>query len=493
MAKGFGKPTPNPSSQKRIDQTQIDQTQIEIQRLMTLGLQAQQSGDLDQAETHYQRILKLEADQGDALHLLGVVAHQRGNAQLAIHLIEKALKAWPEIAVFHNSLGTVYAALDQRDQAIHHYQKAITREPDFAEAHNNLGTVLRDQGNLAAAMIHFQQAIVNQPDFAEAYNNLGITLADQGDFERAKPLFQKAIDLNSGFAEAYHNLGHTFQALQQLDQAVTAFHQAIAVQPDHLQARYNLGKVLWELQRVDEAIAVFQQTLQIDPEHTFARYMLAIMGVLPVPDRMPIDWVTSLFDGYAPRFDRHLVEKLAYHIPEQLFHTLVQQIGEGSRFNSVLDLGCGTGLCGVQFRPITNYLVGVDLSAKMLDQAYQRGVYDQLIQEDLLVPLQSGTQAFDLVIAADVFIYLGDLSPIFAACTQALQPGGYFGFSIEAGTGESYALGSLTGRFAHSTDYIRQLAIANDLSEISSEPVMIRTERSQPVHGYLWILRRLVT
>jgi predicted TPR repeat methyltransferase len=157
----------------------------------------------------------------------------------------------------------------------------------------------------------------------------------------------------------------------------------------------------------------------------------------------------------------------------------------------VLDLGCGTGLCGPVLRPMARTLAGVDLSAAMVEKARARGVYDRLDVGDLVAFMRASGRCYDLLVAADVFIYLGDLSPAFEAAAGCLRPGGggMLAFSAEAGTGERYAMGPKTRRFTHAEPYLRRLAAMYGFEEQSFEPITVRIEAGRPVAGYLVVLR----
>ncbi len=157
----------------------------------------------------------------------------------------------------------------------------------------------------------------------------------------------------------------------------------------------------------------------------------------------------------------------------------------------VIDLGCGTGLCGPLFRDLAATLTGVDLSSKMIDKARDRLVYDNLIVGDVMPALQSGDARYDLAIATDVFIYIGNLAPVFEACAMALNTNGLFAFSIEgAEEGTSYTLRT-SGRYAHSVGYIQSLAQVSGFKETAVEQVVVRKEQGVSLSGYIFVLTRL--
>ena len=198
-----------------------------------------------------------------------------------------------------------------------------------------------------------------------------------------------------------------------------------------------------------------------------------------------------MFDGYAKRFDRHLLGELQYRTPDLMMQTIEQHL-PGKKFHQVVDLGCGTGLMGVEIRSRAFRLVGVDLSPKMLQTALARGnVYDCVVEAEV-VDFLRGEQRFDLMLAADVLVYIGDLTAWFDAARNASMPSGSLVFSTEdAGEEPSvdWVLRS-TGRYAHSADYVRRCGEAAGWRLLGFDHVTLRMESSQPVVGNIFLMER---
>jgi predicted TPR repeat methyltransferase len=161
------------------------------------------------------------------------------------------------------------------------------------------------------------------------------------------------------------------------------------------------------------------------------------------------------------------------------------------RYQHGLDLGCGTGLSGLAFRALAARLTGVDLSAKMLEKARSKNVYDTLRQDDIVAFLKGTEDTFDLFIATDVFIYLGDLVPVFTGVRERAAKPAYLAFSIErADEGRDYELRT-TGRYAQSVGYIRRLAAELGFMVVTNEERNIRREQGQWIEGNIFILKLL--
>jgi predicted TPR repeat methyltransferase len=190
--------------------------------------------------------------------------------------------------------------------------------------------------------------------------------------------------------------------------------------------------------------------------------------------------VERLFDQYAPRFDASLVERLHYSAPRAIRRTLEQRFPK-RRYATCLDIGCGTGLMGAEIRDLVDRLAGVDLSQGMINQARRKNIYDALSQADAVLALR-GTASYDLILAADVLVYLGDLRPIIAAAYDALTPDGVFVFTVQIIKGADFSLGP-DQRFSHSENYI--MSAMTMFQAVHVTPGTFRRERNEPVPGLL--------
>ena len=275
--------------------------------------------------------------------------------------------------------------------------------------------------------------------------------AEAGDHAAAADLFAQATELAPGFASAWFALGESRVRLGERGAAVAAFRRALAADPaDRHGAALHLAR-------------------------------LGAGGGAMSPA-----YVRALFDQYAPRFDAALAA-LSYSAPA-LLHQAV--IAEQKRFGAMLDLGCGTGLAGAAFRPHVDWLVGVDLSAKMVEAARAKGLYDKLAIADIGEFLsEQGAAAFHLVVAADVFVYLADLAPVCAAIARVLAPGGLLAFTVETHAGEDVILGE-TLRYAHGAAHVRAAVAGAGFGSCQMTQASTRTENGVPVSGLLIVARR---
>lgn len=270
--------------------------------------------------------------------------------------------------------------------------------------------------------------------------------------------------------------------------------QALELAPDWAAGWFRLADYEEKSGRIEAAVDALRNTLRLNPEDIFgASLKLALLGATETPEQPPSVYVERLFDDYAERFDHALVEKLGYSVPEKLA-AVIGRVNGGGRFRHVTDLGCGTGLFGERIRDRADFLEGFDLSANMLAKAEAKGVYDRLAQADLsLAPEDSGVFGAleqgraDLVSAADVLMYLGNLEGVFFIADRLLASGGLFAFSVEDACGADGFVLRPSLRYAHPEAYIASLCKESGLSMIATERTIIRRDAGEPVDGILFL------
>lgn len=351
----------------------------------------------------------------------------------------------------------------------------------------NLAVALLQLDRPAEALPCLDQVLAQAPHDADALGHRGLALNRLHRSADAAAAFERLVQLAPQRPEAWFHLAQTRQMLDQPEAALDAYDRCLALRPLHAASWSQRGTALRDLGRRDDAAASFERALALgdDDDGLTAYYLAAVRGGA-APARAPQGYVKRLFDDYAADFDQHLLDDLGYCAPEVLQRLV---IGEGrGRFDSVLDLGCGTGLCGPLFHPLAGRLAGVDLSAAMLAVARGRGVYDELLQADIVDHLAGTARQHDLVLAADVFIYLGDLAPVFAGVQRVLRPGGLFAFSVEpAPAGLPFALQDSL-RYAHGDAALRALAASAGLQLRQVQDGALRVDEVHDVRGRYYLL-----
>jgi predicted TPR repeat methyltransferase len=303
--------------------------------------------------------------------------------------------------------------------------------------------------------------------------------------DEAEASLRQAIALKPDYAEAHRNLGVTLKGLGRLEESEASLRQTIALKPDYAEAHYNLGNTLKELGRLDEVEASYTQAIALKPDYAEAKHMLAALSG-ETTATAPRDYVEGLFDNYAAKFENSLVDSLEYKIPR----VIAEMIIKDSKFDllgSIMDLGCGTGLFGMEIKQFCEHLEGIDLSEKMLDKAKGKDVYNKLIKQDIVTYLSNESLNFDYFISTDVFIYIGDLYDVFRLIKSRNKTGGKLAFSTEDYDGDGFFL-EQSGRYSHSKKYIESLCKTFGYELRHFETQALRKEKNQYISGGLYLL-----
>ncbi len=344
----------------------------------------------------------------------------------------------------------------------------------------NLGITLFRLSQWEAAIPVLREAITIDPSLAEAWVCLGLANEAQRDWQAAADALEKALALSPQQVPLWLTLGQVHLRLGNVNDALQAFDRALQEDPNWAPAWSDRGSLMRELQRFDEAARCFEKALALGGDPELNGYYLAATRDGNAPPAPPRRYVEELFDDYAADYQSHVVQTLGYRGFEALLKPLLDS---GKRYRHVLDLGCGTGLCGPLIAPRADVVDGVDVSSAMLEEARKLGVYRELIHAEIGAFLESTAMRPDLMLAADVFIYVGEMASIFRSARRILEPGGCLAFTVELPQPghELQLLPSL--RYAHSEAYVRRLANAARFTAVRIAEAPIRHDQATPIMG----------
>ncbi len=453
-----------------------------------LGVALEELERLDEAGAAYGEALRLDWKYAAARQSLGELLRRRGRLAQARDCFETALLMDPALNNVRIALARTLVDMGQVDAAVSCYREAIVRSPETAALHIELGTALWKTGDSRGALQAFERAVVVAPGSAEAHYNLGSAMLELGRFDAAFASAGEAQRLRPGFADALLLNAAGLAANGALDAGVALLERSVGTEGYLLLAIRLMNSRLF-----DPARRCLVKALQEAPADTMARHLLAALSG-ENPDHPAAGYVRQLFDASAASFDQNLVSKLGYEIPREMVQELGATGNPAQAPWDVLDLGCGTGLVGAEIVSHSRRLVGIDLAPNMIERARARNVYTELRCADLLDALAEEQGHYDVVTAADVFIYVGKLDEVMPAVRRVLHPGGLFAFSAEAAEAsdgrapQGYRLGVM-GRYAHSAAYLRRLAEQNRFRVELLRETRIRFEHRQPVRGWLTIWR----
>lgn len=454
------------------------------------GIGLHRAGRTKRAADVYRALLAAIPEHADALHLLGVTQRQLGQLDDAVKFICRAIDLSPDVALFHSNLAEAYRAGNRGAEAEAAARRAVALDTRLPEAYLNLGAALHLQQRYSAAIEAYRQALALRPDYVDAQLGIGDALMVDRNYEAALILYRALLERQPDNRGILSRIGMTLRRAKRSDEAIRHYQDCVARHPDNAEYHNNLAHLYMQAGRKNEAATGLRRVLELTPDDIAARHLLdALEG--KTTERAPADYVRELFDQYADTFESHLVQKLAYRTPQLLGDVLAEHIGR-ARNLSILDLGCGTGLMGEVLRDIGGRLVGVDISPKMVEKTLAKGLYEEAYADDLLAFMQrSPAASYDLIVAADVFVYLGELREIFRESLRLLRPGGWYAFTVEAADEENAAgfVLDITGRYRHHADYLHRLARAAGFTQVHFSRAVIRTQSDQPVAGYLCVYR----
>jgi predicted TPR repeat methyltransferase len=431
---------------------------MQIEARLQEGIAAHREGDLQTALAAYKEVLTTAPDHADGLHFLGLLHFDAGKPDNAVVLIRKSLEQNSRNASAYNNLGNILKLSDEPDQALEAYVRAVEIEPRHEEAWSNINVLL------------------------EGANNNDDLL----------PILTEIVRLDPDNPNAWHNYGLSLMLAGQRDEAADALEKCLEFGADVWSDPVWHARVLCALGRQDRAVKHLEKLVAANPDDTVARYQLAAVRGDTL-DQAPEDYVKEHFDSFSDSFD-DVLRNLGYRAPE-LVAAEVSELADQAvaPYASVVDLGCGTGLCGPLIRKHCTRLTGIDLSPGMLKKADALNVYDFLVEGELVGFLNSDLPAlFDLAVCVDTLCYLGDLQPFMQALFAALKPGGLLIASVEHlsdPTGPDYQVDP-TGRYAHAPDYLKRSAEAAGLSYAKEKPVVLRKELGKEVHGLIFHLSK---
>jgi len=424
------------------------------------ALQLHVKGRMIEAESAYRELIAAGPADSRLFHLLGRLLHQQGRC----------------------------------DESIQSIRSALATSPDDSEATNDLALILQETGELDESATCFRRLIEIDPDNAQAWNNLGIVLKGQDHLQDAIAAFKEATRLDPMNTDSRCNLGNVYKLKGDLPESETAYRKALSIDPSLLDVYPNLAAVLRRRGRLDQAVDIFNRWLEHEPDNPIARHLKATCESESTPSRASAGYIREVFDEFAETYDEHL-QDLDNRGPQLIIQALHDECLEPTTTLDILDAGCGSGLCGGLLKPFARTLVGVDLSSRMLERADQSGLYDELVEADLVKFLESRQSSFDLIVVADTFGYFGDLQPVFDAIQHALRAQGLLICTIEIdGEATDHTTGYRlmnNGRYCHTGDYLEKSLAANNLVVSHLISGVLRREATQPVCCVVVNARRL--
>jgi len=376
-------------------------------------------------------------------------------------------------------------AHEQEDygRAVELYGQVLAQHPDADLVLYNRGLALYQLARFTEAATAFSQAVAIREDDADTWFNLGLALKQDNRFSEARRAYERALGLQPD-EDILFNLANCCRESGNPESAAVYYQQLLDLEPGHVSGLNNFAYLCHLQGEYSRAQELYHRLLNLRPDHPGALHMLASLN--GTAEATPAnEYVRELFDQYSDSFEQSLLEKLEYRVPELLVDLCTRHERATGYENSV-DLGCGTGLAGVVFRPLCSNLVGVDLSEKMVAVAAEKGVYDILSAGDVVRFLLEDDREYDLFIAADVLTYMADLEPLFEAVAGRSSADSRFVFSTEHGKNSGWQVRP-TGRFAHHPEYVAETVSKFGGKIVRAEEAKLRREGDTWIAGDIYL------
>jgi len=465
----------------------------------------------------------IKKEPGDELSQLNlsVSYFQTGNYKDALIINQKLVRLNPKNAGYWNNLGNTLVHLEKFDEALNCFSMSIElnpQEPQFLVNRSNAWILLRE---FDRALVDLNASITMDKSLAIAYANRANLFSERGAYREALEDIRIAIDLDKTNAEFYFNCGNIHTVLGNFDQSIKAFHTACVldnkfiqafinlsnllfitgiytdairvlregyeINPNSVQLAIELGDCLLKLGHTQKAHQIYSSALLTDPTNEELLYSLSSIDGTSPPAKAPLNYVKRLFNNYASTYNDHLQNILQYKVPNYLKEQIFKFNPQTP--NRALDLGCGTGLVGKALLGFYKKIDGVDISVQMLKKCTETRIYNQLYLDDIEYFIKTSNSTYDLIIASDVFIYLGSLDEIFNSISKKLNPFGLFAFSIESSNNADFVL-QPTKRYSHSLGYIEKISCTLGFKIIEISHELIRKELPKEVLGFTVLLQK---
>jgi predicted TPR repeat methyltransferase len=454
------------------------------------GLLQWQGAQLTEALEAFRAALALKGDDGDLWRDLAGVYESMADPISSEFCIRTSLNYQPRDPRTWLLLANLCSQAGRQDDAAAAFERAITFDPASGDAHFGLGLLQFGRLQLNEAVTSLTLAISHGYANAMGYAALGHVQYISGDFAGCAASFENAMRFGPLAANPRRKYARVRTLLTiiegNIEQAITDYPDLAGEAPEDMaDILRDAFSQLSAYGYPEAAAAVGRFRLAQNPDDATQRYLLDAVSGEPLV-RAPPDYIESHFDRFAATFDQKLVQVLQYDAPALMARLIAR---ERRTFDTILDLGCGTGLAAAHLAPFGGRMIGVDIAGRMLEEAAKRQCYADLEKAEALEFLAAHSARFDLVFAADVLVYFGDLALLFEAVARALRPGGIFAMSVETAVGEGYRV-LASGRFAHAPEYIEKLAAAH-FKVLAKQGGTIRLEAGRPADGIYLVLERL--
>lgn len=462
-----------------------------------------------EAQQAFLKALQLDENYAEAKTNLALT-YIETDPEKTIHFLQEIAEQFPQDVTSRYYLCTMFFDKKDYENSKKYAEEAHNLNPASDEVLFMLGILALQQNNIPDAKMYFQSAAEQNAYNVGAWLNLANLDTNEKDFDNAEKIYKKLLDIAPQNFDVHLNYGNMLYQQNRLSEALEEYRAAVIINPESASVSNNIGVILKDLQQYEDALGLFFNAMARDPSKEEYSVNIAETLVLlyrqdkDIATKVAENWLKNvpdnifaqrtcasfkgekiennqifaekLFDNFADNYEL-VLEKINYGLPGRIRDLA------GNVKGTIVDLGCGSGLIGQALKNAENQIIGVDISRNMLHLAAQKGVYKQLIKGDIVAFCQKKLADInpDLIVAADVLGYIGNLAPLFTALK-----GRKICFSIEVLSEDGdYKLND-AGRYLYNEIYITNLLQQNGFAQINKYDVVLRQEDGKDVNGLLF-------
>jgi predicted TPR repeat methyltransferase len=436
---------------------------------------------IQEAITYYKRIIELNPNNLDIKYNCALAHCEINQVTYAKNLLSEIIITAPDYIKAIGMLGQIALEEKNYQSACDFFSKRLILEQNHSHTWHSLGQAEFMLKQYQESTTSYQNCLYHMPHHPSAHHELATAYIQLGQINEATKHYNLQLEIKPS-AETFYNLAVCFMYQEKVNDAIYFFTQALKLEPDTEAAHINLGSLYIKNNNIKQAKIHYQKALIINPSNSEVKHILSALTGTSVSAKAPKEYIESLFNQYAHYYDQHLVKHLDYQAHNLLLKYLDTDDWDNNTLD-ILDLGCGTGLCGELFKLYAKHFIGIDISTEMINIASNKAIYDRLINDEILNILPSITNQ-DIILAADVFTYFGELTHLLQQCYASLKQNGKLAFTVESLHQNLPFILQPSIRYAHSHDYIYKTLETAGFINVSINTSVLRHQFKQPVNGY---------
>ena len=453
--------------------------------------------DKDKAVEMYYEALKTNKNSEAGLLNLSTIFYELKDYRQAANYAQQVLNINANnVAAWQNLANVGFCSADY-ETALHYYQKMYEYNNNSYIAMINIANTYYCMGKYVLALEFAKKSLKKHPSSITAHILAGNSLSAMNKPEKAISMYINAYELDKTRLEVLNALSDAYRAMNDWENCLLFAWRYVKNSPNHPPAmQLNFGYLLYECysEKSPEMAEKFaEKWLKFFPEDKIVEHMANAIISGSNLQNSDAEFIKATFNTFAPDFDQTLAD-LDYQAPNLIYEALCRHL-KISLFTKhhIADLGCGTGLCGIKVKKFASFkgLIGIDLSEKMIEQASKKKIYAQLVCDDICHYLENTPYFFNVMVAADVWTYFGDLTKAFVRVSRNLTPDGLFVFTFSENSfnNDDFFL-TPSGRFVHSPAYVEKVLKSAGLRQVSMERHILRNEAERPVYGYVVVAQK---